>query len=92
MEIKRTTEIVVKKNRRFVVRQQEHTEQVFCSSCCESMLTAEQTAAREEADAILVEMKQVLDKMLELETLNGLGEPTNPVGHRTRRPQVTTVG
>jgi hypothetical protein len=29
---------------------------------------AEQTAAREEADAILVEMKQVLDKMLELET------------------------
>ena len=29
---------------------------------------AEQTAARDEVDAILVEMKQVLDKMLELET------------------------
>ena len=45
MEIKRTTEIVVEKKRRFVVRQQEHPEQVFCSSCSESMLTAEQAAA-----------------------------------------------
>jgi hypothetical protein len=29
-----------------------------------------QDAAREQADLILVEMKQVLDKMLELETFN----------------------
>lgn len=45
MEIKRTTEIVVETERRFVVHQPEHTEQILCSKCADLMLTAEQAAA-----------------------------------------------
>ena len=44
MEIKRTTEIVVETERRFVVHQTEHTEQIVCPVCAELMLTAEQAA------------------------------------------------
>jgi hypothetical protein len=44
MEIKRTTQIVVETERRYVVRQQAHTEPVICSSCNEVMLSAEQAA------------------------------------------------
>lgn len=44
MEIKRTTEIFVETERRFVVHQPEHAEQIFCPNCAESMLTAEQVA------------------------------------------------
>ena len=45
MEIKRTTEILVETNRRFVIRQPEADEQVFCPVCGEPMLAAEQIAA-----------------------------------------------
>jgi len=44
MEIKRTTEIVVETERRLVVRQPEHVEQIVCSSCNELMVTTEQAA------------------------------------------------
>lgn len=45
MEIKRTTEISVEKTRRFVIRQPETDEMIFCSACGEPMLTAEAAAA-----------------------------------------------
>jgi hypothetical protein len=45
MEIKRTTEILVETERRYVVQQPEHTEPIICSSCSEIMLAAEQAAA-----------------------------------------------
>ena len=45
MELKRTTEIFVETNRRFVIRQPEAAEQIFCPNCTELMLTAEQIAA-----------------------------------------------
>ncbi len=44
MEFKRTTEIFVETNRRFVIRQSE-AEQFFCPNCAEPMLAAEQAAA-----------------------------------------------
>jgi hypothetical protein len=44
MEIKRTTQVVVETERRYVVHQPEHTETVICSSCSEVMLAAEQAA------------------------------------------------
>ncbi len=46
MEIKRTTEIFVETNRRFVVHPEslESTEQIFCSECAALMLSAEQIA------------------------------------------------
>jgi len=45
MEIKRTTEIFVETQRRFVIRQPETSEQVVCSECAEPMITAEAFAA-----------------------------------------------
>ncbi|MCP9494025.1 MAG: hypothetical protein MSG64_06145 [Pyrinomonadaceae bacterium MAG19_C2-C3] len=45
MEIKRTTEIFVETNRRFVIRQSESGEQIICPNCCEPMLAAEAIAA-----------------------------------------------
>ncbi|HEX8264676.1 MAG TPA: hypothetical protein VF596_04575 [Pyrinomonadaceae bacterium] len=46
MEIKRTTEILVETNRRFVIRRAEESgEQLFCSRCGEPMLAAEQAAS-----------------------------------------------
>ena len=44
MEIKRTTQVVVETERRYVVHQPEHTESIICSSCNEVMLPAEQAA------------------------------------------------
>lgn len=44
MEIKRTTEIVVETERRFVIHQTAHTEQIACPDCSELMVTAEQAA------------------------------------------------
>jgi len=44
MEIKRTTEILIETERRFVVHHPEHAEQIVCAHCAELMLTAEQTA------------------------------------------------
>lgn len=44
MEIKRTTEIFVKTNRRFVVHQPPSSESLFCPHCAEPMLAAEQIA------------------------------------------------
>lgn len=45
MEIKRTTEILVETNRRFVIRRADESgEQLFCSRCAEPMLAAEQAA------------------------------------------------
>lgn len=41
MEIKRTTEIVVEKTRRFVIRQRETDDTLLCSACGEPMLAAE---------------------------------------------------
>lgn len=45
MEIKRTTEIFVETNRRFVIHQPEAAEQIVCPNCTEPMLAAEQIAA-----------------------------------------------
>ena len=45
MEIKRTTEVVVKTSRRFVIRQADTVEQAVCVECTGFMVTAEQTAA-----------------------------------------------
>ena len=45
MEIKRTTEIFVETNRRFVIHQPETAEQFFCPNCNEPMLGVEATAA-----------------------------------------------
>jgi hypothetical protein len=45
MEIKRTTEIFVETERRFVVCQPESGEQIFCRQCTEQMLAAETCAA-----------------------------------------------
>ena len=45
MEFKRTTEIFVETNRRFVIRQpEESAEQSACPNCAEPMLAAEQIA------------------------------------------------
>lgn len=44
MELKRTIEIFVETNRRFVIRQPEAAEQIACPNCAEPMLAAEQTA------------------------------------------------
>ncbi len=44
MEIKRTTEILVETERRYVVHQPDQFEPVFCSICNELMITAEQAA------------------------------------------------
>jgi hypothetical protein len=44
MEIKRTTEILVETERRYVVHQPDNVEQVFCPGCNELMITAEQAA------------------------------------------------
>lgn len=45
MELKRTTEIFVETNRRFVIRQpEESAEQIVCPNCAEPMLAAEQIA------------------------------------------------
>ena len=44
MEFKRTTEIFVETNRRFVIRQPESAEQIACPNCAEPMLAAEQIA------------------------------------------------
>lgn len=44
MKIKRTTEILVETERRYVVHQPDHIDRVFCSICDEFMLTAEQAA------------------------------------------------
>ena len=44
MKLKRTTEILVETERRYVVHQPDHIEQVICSTCNESMITAEQAA------------------------------------------------
>jgi hypothetical protein len=44
MEIKRTTEIVVETERRYVIHQADHIEQVSCSICNVLMFTAEQVA------------------------------------------------
>lgn len=41
MEIKRTTEIVVEKTRRFRIRQPETDETIACPACGELMLAAE---------------------------------------------------
>lgn len=45
MEIKRTTEIFIETERRFVVCQPESGEQFFCCQCTEQMLAAETCAA-----------------------------------------------
>lgn len=45
MEIKRTTEIFIETDRRFVIHQAESAEQIVCPSCTEPMLAAEQIAA-----------------------------------------------
>lgn len=45
MEIKRTIEIFVETTRRFVVREPETSEPVFCRACDQQMLAAEQAAA-----------------------------------------------
>ena len=45
MEIKRTTEIFVETERRFIVCQPESGEQIFCRQCAEQMLAAETCAA-----------------------------------------------
>lgn len=45
MEIKHTTEIIVEKTRRFVIRQPETDTAVWCPACGERMLTAEASAA-----------------------------------------------
>ena len=45
MEFKRTTEIFVETNRRFVIRQPDAAEQIACPECAEPMLTAEQITA-----------------------------------------------
>ena len=45
MEIKRTTEIFVETNKRFVIHQPDTTEQFFCPNCNEPMLGVEATAA-----------------------------------------------
>jgi len=43
MEFKRTTEIFVETNRRFIIRQADETvEQIACPKCGEPMLAAEQ--------------------------------------------------
>ena len=44
MEIKRTTEILIATNRRFVIRQAEAAEQMACPHCGAAMLAAEQIA------------------------------------------------
>ena len=44
MEIKRTTEILIATNRRFVIRQPEAAEAVCCPNCGATMLAAEQCA------------------------------------------------
>ena len=44
MEIKRTTEIVVESERRYVVHHPENSELIICPSCSETMVTAEQAA------------------------------------------------
>ena len=45
MEIKRTTEVLVKTSRRYVIRAAETAEQAVCPDCAGFMVTAEQTAA-----------------------------------------------
>ncbi len=45
MEIKRTTEIFVETERRFVVCQPKSSEQIFCRQCTKQMLAAEACAA-----------------------------------------------
>ena len=45
MEIKRTTEIFIETERRFVVCQPQSSEQIFCRQCTEQMLAAETCAA-----------------------------------------------
>ena len=44
MEIKRTTEIFIEANRRFVVRQASADEQIFCPECKSPMFAAEHIA------------------------------------------------
>jgi hypothetical protein len=44
MEIKRTVELFVETNRRFVIRQSDQTKPFFCPQCNEPMLAAEQAA------------------------------------------------
>lgn len=44
MEIKRTTELLVEINRRFVIHQSNGMEQILCHICGAQMLTAEQIA------------------------------------------------
>ena len=45
MEFKRTTEIFVETNRRFIIRQpEESAEHIACPNCAEPMLAAEQIA------------------------------------------------
>ena len=55
---------------------------------------AARDAAREEADAILVQMNQILDKMLELETFNevldllrGIIESQDQINRETKQKQ-----
>ena len=45
MEIKRTTEVLVKSSRRFVIRQAESAEQAICPDCAGFMVSPEQTSA-----------------------------------------------
>lgn len=44
MEIKRETELIIKTNRRVVIRQSETAKQLLCPQCDEPMLMAEQIA------------------------------------------------
>lgn len=44
MEIKRTVELFVETNRRFVIRQSELGKPFFCPQCNEPMLAAEQAS------------------------------------------------
>lgn len=46
MELKRTTEIFVKTNRRFVIRSaEESAEQILCRTCAEPLLSPQHCAA-----------------------------------------------